>query len=50
VRQLNPCARTLPMQKFDDPPQTSNVIVFPEPKVLRRNTAFGKYSRGLGKN
>ena len=43
MSQLHPGARTLSMKKFNDPLQAGDVIVFPQPEILRGDAAFGKH-------
>ena len=50
MRQLHACNAPLLMNETHDPGQRFDVIVSPDPKVLRTDTAFGEHSRRLGKH
>ena len=50
VCKLHSGARPLLMKERNDSAQAGDVVILPEAKILRSNTAFGKHGRGLGKD
>jgi hypothetical protein len=50
MRQLHACNAALLMNKTHDPGERLDVIVSPDPKVLRTDAAFREHSRRLGKH
>jgi hypothetical protein len=50
MRQLHACDATLVMNEARNPGQWLDVIVSPDPKVLRADAAFRENSRRLGKH
>jgi hypothetical protein len=50
VRQLHSGACTLRVNKFDNPPQAGDVIVFPQPQVFGRDAPFGQHGGRFGKH
>jgi molybdate transport system substrate-binding protein len=50
MRQLDPDLTALRPDKFDDPPQTLDMLVFPDPQIARRDAAFRSNGRGFREN